>query len=185
MRPFFFFVLILKTRIKNLQLCESHINISVYFPFCNVWFPLWKFNNNYSHLYYILYYIILSIYLSPGRTLEEKRDRKLNPKSFISGIAQEHQMVKRNRFLLRTLLLIVKKQYYSSMAAQVKAKIQLNFILFFYFIVMDINQFKLKKTKLCIFSPGVLGSSSRTFNPLITNIELCEIMWRCKLNVLV
>lgn len=71
------------------------------------------------------------------------------------------------------------------MAAQVKAKIQLNFILFFYFIVMDINQFKLKKTKLCIFSPGVLGSSSRTFNPLITNIELCEIMWRCKLNVLV
>lgn len=71
------------------------------------------------------------------------------------------------------------------MAAQVKAKIQLNFILFFYFVVMDINQFKLKKTKLCIFSPGVLGSSPRTYNPLITNIELCEIMWRCKLNVLV
>lgn len=30
------------------------------------------------------------------------------------------------------------------MAAEVKAKIQLNFILFFYFVVMDINQFKLK-----------------------------------------
>lgn len=136
-----------------MRITHQHFGI---FPFCNVWFPLWKFNNNYSHLYYILYYIILSIYLSPGRTLEEKRDRKLNPKSFISGIAQEHQMVKRNRFLLRTLLLIVKNNI--TVLWQQRSKPKYSSILFYSFILSSwiLTNSNLRKLNCVSFPPGSL-----------------------------